>query len=118
MSVVIAIGTRKGLWFARGGPDGSWSVSGPTLAMREVPSLAFLPAAGGPPELLAGVRSEHWGTAVARSADLGATWTETEQAAVRFPADAGAALERIWQLHPTRPGRRRCGRAASRPRCG
>ena len=101
MTVVIAAGTRKGLWLATSGPDGGWSVTGPALAMREVPSLAFLPAAGGaPPELLAGVRSEHWGPTVARSADLGASWSETEEAAVRFPADTAAALERIWQLHP------------------
>jgi hypothetical protein len=100
MSVVIAAGTRKGLWLATSGPDGDWSVTGPTLTMREVPSLAFLPAGDDPPELLAGVRSEHWGPTVARSGDLGASWEETERAAVRFPADAGAALERIWQLHP------------------
>src|SRR5918994_441530 len=101
MTVVIAAGTRKGLWLATSGPDGGWSVTGPALAMREVPSLAFLRAAGGaPPELLAGVRSEHWGPTVARSADLGASWSETEEAAVRFPADTAAALERIWQLHP------------------
>ncbi len=107
MSVVVAAGTRKGLWLATSGSDGGWSVTGPTLVMREVPALAFLPASGGgPPELLAAVRSEHWGPTVARSADLGASWSETEEAAVRFPADAGTALERIWQLHPdpARPG--------------
>jgi hypothetical protein len=57
MSVVIAGGTRKGLWLATSRPDGAWSVTGPTLTMREVPSPAFLPAGPGPPELLAGVRS-------------------------------------------------------------
>ena len=99
--VVLAIGTRKGLWLATSGPDGGWSVTGPTPPLREVPALAFLPAAAGdPPELLAGVRSEHWGPTVARSTDLGSAWAETEEAAVRFPADSGTALERIWQLHP------------------
>jgi photosystem II stability/assembly factor-like uncharacterized protein len=69
--------------------------------MREVPSLAFLPGDGaGTPTLLAGVRSEHWGPTVARSTDLGATWEETEEAAVRFPPGTDAALERIWQLQP------------------
>jgi hypothetical protein len=97
--IVLAIGTRKGLWLARSSADGSWSVNGPYLVMREVPSLAFLPSEGSP-TLLAGVRSEHWGPVVVRSDDLGATWEETEDAAVRFPEDAGAALERIWQLHP------------------
>ena len=101
MSVVIAVGTRKGLWVARSDAEGEWALAGPSLPMREVPALAFLPdPAGGVPELLAGVRSEHWGPTVARSADLGDTWQETEQAAVRFPAETGAALERIWQVQP------------------
>ena len=101
--IVLAIGTRKGLWLARSRSDESWVVEGPYLVMREVPSLAFLPSEGSL-TLLAGVRSEHWGPVVVRSDDLGATWEETEDAAVRFPEDAGAALERIWQLHPD-PGR-------------
>lgn len=70
MTVVLAIGTRKGLWLATSASEGGWSVAGPSLAMREVPALAFLPAGSGPggvPELLAGVRSEHWGPGVARS---------------------------------------------------
>lgn len=101
MTVTLAVGTRKGLWLATSAPQRRWELSGPYLAMREVPSLAFLPPAGGAvPELLAGVRSEHWGPTVARSTDLGASWQETEQAAVRFPAETDAALERIWQLHP------------------
>jgi hypothetical protein len=101
MTVAIAMGTRKGLWIARSGAEGDWTVAGPSLQMREVPALAFLPdPAGGLPELLAGVRSEHWGPTVARSGDLGGSWEETEQAAVRFPAETGAVLERIWQVQP------------------
>lgn len=96
MTYALAIGTRKGLWTARSGPDGSWSLDGPLLVMREVPALAFLPDGA----LLAGVRSEHWGPTVLRSTDLGGTWQESERAAVRFPAGTDTALERIWQLQP------------------
>jgi photosystem II stability/assembly factor-like uncharacterized protein len=108
MTIVIAVGTRKGLWLASERAPGEWTLSEPRFLMREVPSLAFAPSPPGVagPRLLVGVRSEHWGPGVARSDDLGATWVETEEAAMRFPADAGAALERVWQLHPDpdRPG--------------
>jgi hypothetical protein len=101
MTIVAAIGTRKGLWLARSDAPGSWSLDGPHFSMREVPSVAFVPGANaGPPRVLVGVRSEHWGPGVARSDDLGASWEETERAAVRFPEDTDAALERIWQIQP------------------
>ena len=47
-----------------------------------------------------GVHSEHWGPTVSWSDDLGASWHETESGAIRFPADTGAALARVWQLRP------------------
>ena len=100
---VIAIGTRKGLWLAHGGEPGQgWRMDGPHFLMNEVPSVAFGPpaAAERPPRLLIGVRSEHWGPTVARSDDLGTSWQETDQGSIRFPADTGAALARVWQLHP------------------
>jgi hypothetical protein len=37
---------------------------------------------------------------VFHSDDLGRTWTEPAKAAVKFPQDTGASLERVWQLHP------------------
>jgi hypothetical protein len=109
MSIVLAIGTRKGLWLAHELADGTWKVDGPHFSMREVPSVAFGPAAAssdGVPRLLVGVRSEHWGPGVVRSDDLGGRWDETDQGSVRFDSDTGAALERVWQIHPDpyRPG--------------
>jgi photosystem II stability/assembly factor-like uncharacterized protein len=44
--------------------------------------------------------SNHWGPVLRRSDDLGATWTEDEQAALRFPDGTDASLARIWQLAP------------------
>jgi photosystem II stability/assembly factor-like uncharacterized protein len=46
------------------------------------------------------------------SDDMGRTWTNPEQANVRFPDDSGVSLERIWQIHPGRddePERLYCG---------
>jgi photosystem II stability/assembly factor-like uncharacterized protein len=130
MSTHIVIGTRKGLFTARrdtarrdtagpadAGPadagrggDGGWVVNGPAFVMQEIAAVGVLPAGpvgpGAPPRLLAGVRSEHWGPTVARSDDLGRTWEETDQGAIRFPDGTGAALARVWQLQPdpARPG--------------
>jgi len=106
MTILLAIGTRKGLFLARGDAEGRWAVEGPHFLMSEVPALAFIDGGQGASRLLAGVRSEHWGPTVARSDDLGATWQETDRGSVRFPEDTGAALARVWQLHPdpARPG--------------
>lgn len=96
----IAIGTRKGLWTATGDADG-WQVSQPIKAMAEFSSVAWLPRGEGrPPRLLAGARSWFWGPTVMASDDDGLTWTEPESGAIAFPAEAGAAVERIWTLEP------------------
>ena len=47
--------------------------------------------------------SSTWlGPQVWRSDDLGATWQETPNGAIRFPEDTDAKLERVWQLAPGR----------------
>ncbi len=109
---LLAIGTRKGLWLARS-EDGrrTWTVEGPHFLAREVAAVA-VDTRRDPVRLLAATHSEHWGPTVMRSDDLGATWQETEQGAIRFPEDTGAALARVWQLQPDtgRPARRGVGR--------
>jgi hypothetical protein len=105
-TTLLAIGTRKGLWLATSEDRRTWSLSEPHFRMTEVPSIG-IDTRGGRTRLLVGIRSEHWGPTVAHSDDLGASWTESESGAIRFPADTGAAVERIWQLQPDsadRPG--------------
>ncbi|GAB3595298.1 exo-alpha-sialidase [Angustibacter peucedani] len=105
-SVLLAIGTRKGLWLARSDDRRTWALDGPHLLMTEVPSVA-IDTRDGRTHLMVGARSEHWGPTVQHSDDLGRSWTEHEGGAVVFPDDAGSALERVWQIHPdtaARPG--------------
>ncbi|SDY15711.1 hypothetical protein SAMN05661080_02503 [Modestobacter sp. DSM 44400] len=105
-TTLLAIGTRKGLWLATSEDRRSWSLSQPHFLMTEVPSIG-IDTRGGRTRLMVGLRSEHWGPTVFHSDDLGATWTEPENGAIRFPADTGGAVERIWQLQPDsadRPG--------------
>ena len=106
MTLLLAVGTRKGLWLARSADRVHWSLSGPHLTGLEVAAVTVLHGrrAQAPPRVLAAVRSELWGPALTWSDDLGATWHEPEQQAIAFPPDTGAALARIWQLQPD-PGR-------------
>src|SRR4051795_8214517 len=105
-TTLLAIGTRKGLWLATSEDRRTWSLSQPHFLMTEVPSVG-IDVRNGRTRLMVGVRSEHFGPTVAHSDDLGRTWTEPEHGSIRFPADTGAAVERVWQLQPDsadRPG--------------
>ena len=97
---MVLVGTTKGLFTLRSvaGSDG-WEVSGPTFAGEEVYATCIDTRSGGT-RLFTGSVSNHWGPVLRRSDDLGATWTEDEQAALAFPSDTGASLARIWQLAP------------------
>jgi hypothetical protein len=98
--LLLAIGTRKGLFLARSRTgDSAWELGEPLFPMQEIAALA-IDTRGGRPRLLVGAESGHWGPSVFSSSDLGATWQEPEEGAIRFPAASGAALARVWQLQP------------------
>ncbi|MGI8577192.1 MAG: WD40/YVTN/BNR-like repeat-containing protein [Nocardioidaceae bacterium] len=95
---LLMIGTRKGLWLARSdAAREQWTLDGPHFLMNEVTACA-IDSRGDTTRLLSGAMSSHWGPQVFRSDDLGATWQETPNGAIRFPEDTGAALEQVWQL--------------------
>ncbi|MFG3383208.1 WD40/YVTN/BNR-like repeat-containing protein [Streptomyces sp. NPDC047999] len=96
--VLLAVGTRKGLFTGRR-TGGSWTFEGPHFNAQAVYSIG-VDTRSAVPRLLVGGDSSHWGPSVFHSDDLGRTWTEPEHPAVRFPKDTGASLERVWQLHP------------------
>ena len=98
--VLVLVGTTKGLFTLRSG-DGRErvDVTGPTFPGEEVYATC-IDTRGDAPRVFTGSVSMHWGPVLRRSDDLGATWTEDEQAALRFPDDTGASLARIWQLTP------------------
>jgi photosystem II stability/assembly factor-like uncharacterized protein len=100
MTLLLAIGTGKGLFLAHGDDERkSWELSGPLYPMTGVYSVA-IDKRRKTPRLLAGVTSSHFGPSVATSDDLGETWSEPDQAPVKFPEDTGASLERVWQIAP------------------
>ncbi|SFT96395.1 hypothetical protein SAMN05660657_04280 [Geodermatophilus amargosae] len=112
MADLLAIGTRKGLWLARSDDDRrTWTLDGPHLLSQEVAAVGIDTRGGSTggrvPRVLVGVQYGHWGPTVTWSDDLGRTWDETDEGAIRFPADTGAALARVWQIRPDtadRPG--------------
>lgn len=108
MTVLLAIGTTKGLFLATSGDARTaWEVSGPHHAMTGVYSVA-IDKRRGSPRVLAGMTASHWGPTLATSDDLGESWEEPEKAPLAFPERTGTALERVWQIalgpasHPDR----------------
>ncbi|MGH1565067.1 WD40/YVTN/BNR-like repeat-containing protein [Mumia sp. DW29H23] len=104
MDAMLLVGTRKGLWIGRSPDRRTWDLQGPLFPMNAVYSACIdtrgESARGGGPRLLVGTMSEHWGPQVSWSDDLGETWSETPGGGIRFPEDAGVALEQVWQLTP------------------
>ena len=100
MTTLVMIGTRKGLWLGTSDDTRqSWEWSGPHFPMQAVYST-MIDRRSGSPRLLAGSSSSWFGPQVYRSDDVGATWDETPNGAIRFPEDTGATLESTWQLAP------------------
>ena len=100
MTVLLTIGTGKGLFLARSDDDRhTWQVSGPHFPMTAIYSTAIDTRAE-PARLLVGITSSHFGPSVATSDDLGQTWDEPDAAPIAFPDDTETSLERVWQLTP------------------
>ncbi|HET9873688.1 MAG TPA: exo-alpha-sialidase [Propionibacteriaceae bacterium] len=100
---VALVGTRKGLWVGRSDEQRvDWKWSEPQFLMEGVYGTC-IDTRGDHPRLFVSATSEHWGPGVYRSDDLGATWTETQGAAVRFPEEIGESVERVWQIQPGAP---------------
>jgi BNR/Asp-box repeat len=97
---LILVGTSKGLFTLRTSGNGAPAeVAGPQFPGEEMYTTC-VDTRSSSPRLFTGSVSNHWGPVLRRSDDLGATWTEDEQAAMSFPDDTDAALARIWQLAP------------------
>ena len=90
MTVLLMIGTAKGLFLARREGD-TWQVSAPNFPMTSVYAVG-IDSRRETPRLLAGVESSHFGPSVAVSDDLGASWREPEEAPLAYK-DVGAVVD-------------------------
>jgi len=98
VGTILMVGTRKGLWLGKSDDRRTeWEFTGPHFDMEEVYSC-MVDTRGDRPRLLAGASSSWLGPQVWRSDDLGESWQETPNGAVRFPEGTDAKVERVWQL--------------------
>src|SRR3990172_12221213 len=100
--VVLLVGTMKGAFVARAtARRRDWEVGGPYFPGGAVYAMAYDNRAGRR-RIWAGPNSMHWGALLRTSDDFGRTWTNPEEANVKFPESTGAALKQIWQISPGR----------------
>lgn len=100
--VLLLVGTMKGAFIVRAAKDRArWEVGGPYFPGSAVYAMAY-DTRGGRRRLWAGPNSMHWGGLLRSSDDFGRTWTNPEEANVKFPESSGAALKQIWQIVPGR----------------
>lgn len=100
--VLVLVGTMKGAFILRADRDRrQWDMGGPYFPGSAVYALAY-DGRNGRNRLWAGPTSMHWGGLLRSSDDFGRTWTNPEEANVKFPEGTNAALNQIWQIMPGR----------------
>ena len=100
--VLLLVGTMKGAFILRSGAGReTWDLGGPYFPGSAVYAMAY-DARDGRRRIWAGPNSMHWGGVLRSSDDFGRTWTNPEEANVKFPEGTDAALKQIWQIVPGR----------------
>jgi len=100
--VLLLVGTMKGAFVLRGkGNRKAWDIGGPYFPGHAVYAMAY-DRREGRRRIWAGPNSMHWGGMLRTSDDFGRTWSNPDQANVKFPESTGAALQQIWQVVPGR----------------
>ena len=98
--VLLLVGTTKGLFLLRSNAKRTrWDVAGPYFHGQAIYSLTY-DNRQGRHCLWAATSSMLWGTFLRSSDDYGRTWTNPQEAPIRFPADSGLTLKNIWQICP------------------
>jgi serine/threonine protein kinase len=109
--VLLLVGTMKGAFLLRSRPERSdWETTGPYFHGQAIYSMAYDGRAGR--RRLWASTATFWGTLLRSSDDFGKTWTNPQEANVKFPADCGMSLKNIWQIclgRPSEPETMYCG---------
>jgi serine/threonine protein kinase len=94
---LLLVGTTKGAFLLRSNLQRRrWEVGGPYFHGHNVYALAF-DSRNGRQRIWASTQS-YWGTFLRSSDDFGKSWTNPQQAPIRFPPDTGTSLKNIWQI--------------------
>ncbi len=100
--VLVLVGTMKGAFILRANDARrKWDVGGPYFPGSAVYAMAY-DGREGRHRIWAGPQSMHWGAVLRSSDDFGKSWTNPEEANVKFPSGTDAALRNIWQIVPGR----------------
>ena len=95
--VAILVGTKKGGFVFRGGPERSrWKAEGPLFPGEPVYHMALDPRDGS--TMWAACNNTWGGPKVRRSGDFGKTWTVTSNPA--FREGSSLTLKRVWHIEP------------------
>lgn len=109
--LMLLVGTAKGAFILRSNAQRRrWEVGGPYFHGQAVYAMAY--DCRGDQRRIWASNASFWGTMLRSSDDFGKSWTNPQQAPIRFPADTGASLKNIWQitLGPTdEPNHLYCG---------
>ncbi len=101
--VLLLVGTMKGVFLLRSSSERArWDAAGPYFHGQATYALAY-DSREGRHRLWASTASMVWGAFLRSSDDYGRTWTNPQEAGIRFPADSGATLKNIWQICLGRP---------------
>jgi len=99
---LLLVGTTKGAFVLRSNIQRNrWEVGGPYFHGHAVYAMAY-DDRDGQHRLWASTQS-YWGTLLRSSDDFGKSWTNPQEAPIRFPADTGVSLKNIWQICLGRP---------------
>ena len=109
---LLLVGTMKGAFLLRSSAERArWDVAGPYFHGQATYALAY-DSREGRHRVWASTFSMLWGAFLRSSDDYGRTWTNPQQAPIRFPSDSGATLKNIWQIclgRPSEPNVMYCG---------
>ena len=100
--ILLLVGTMKGAFLFRAKRSRrSWDLAGPYFPGSAVYAMGY-DDRDGRRRIWAGPQSMHFGSLLRSSDNFGKTWTNPEEANVKFPTRTETALQRIWQIAPGR----------------
>jgi serine/threonine protein kinase len=99
---LLLVGTTKGAFLLRSNIHRTrWEVGGPYFHGHAVYAMAYDDRRG--QHRIWASTQNYWGTFLRSSDDFGKSWTNPQEAPIRFPSDTGVSLNNIWQITLGRP---------------
>ena len=98
---LLLVGTTKGAFLLQSNAQRArWKVGGPYFHGQAVYAVAYDGRAG-KRRVWASTQGV-WGIVLRSTDDFGKSWTNPQEAAIRFPSETGLSLKNIWQITPGR----------------